>query len=161
MGENQGLEKAKSRLVFGRPLHRAKTPFRTGLYGRVSTQDQQTLAMQNHAMWEYAAQRGWTIGPGEEGGPTGRVEQMSVEPAQIVQEAAATGAKHVSVDSGITIQEFLRAGQIHHLSITRVPVLIGEDIPLFGSVRQGIKLRHLGTREYESGWVTSKYEMIS
>jgi DNA invertase Pin-like site-specific DNA recombinase len=31
------------------------------LYARVSTNDQQTLAMQDRAMREYAARRGWTI----------------------------------------------------------------------------------------------------
>jgi DNA invertase Pin-like site-specific DNA recombinase len=35
--------------------------FRAGLYARVSTNDQQTLAMQNRAMREYAARRAWTI----------------------------------------------------------------------------------------------------
>ena len=35
--------------------------FRAGLYARVSTNDQQTLAMQNRAMREYAARRTWTI----------------------------------------------------------------------------------------------------
>ena len=35
--------------------------FRAGLYARVSTYDQQTLPMQNRAMREYAARRGWTI----------------------------------------------------------------------------------------------------
>jgi DNA invertase Pin-like site-specific DNA recombinase len=35
--------------------------FRVGLYARVSTNDQQTLAMQNRAMREYAARRGWII----------------------------------------------------------------------------------------------------
>jgi DNA invertase Pin-like site-specific DNA recombinase len=34
---------------------------RAGLYARVSTNDQQTLAMQSRAMREYAARRGWTI----------------------------------------------------------------------------------------------------
>ena len=34
---------------------------RAGLYARVSTTDQQTLAMQNCAMREYAARRGWMI----------------------------------------------------------------------------------------------------
>ena len=34
---------------------------RAGLYARVSTQDQQTLPMQNRAMREYASRRGWTI----------------------------------------------------------------------------------------------------
>ena len=35
--------------------------FRAGLYARVSTNDQQTLTMQNRAMREYVARRGWTI----------------------------------------------------------------------------------------------------
>jgi DNA invertase Pin-like site-specific DNA recombinase len=35
--------------------------FRAGLYARVSTNDQQTLTMQNRAMREYAARRGWTL----------------------------------------------------------------------------------------------------
>ena len=35
--------------------------FRAGLYARVSTNDQQTLAMQNRAMREYVARRGWTV----------------------------------------------------------------------------------------------------
>jgi DNA invertase Pin-like site-specific DNA recombinase len=34
---------------------------RSALYARVSTQDQQTLPMQNRAMREYAARRGWAI----------------------------------------------------------------------------------------------------
>lgn len=35
--------------------------FRAGLYARVSSNDQQTLPMQNRAMREYAARRGWAI----------------------------------------------------------------------------------------------------
>lgn len=35
--------------------------FRAGLYARVSTNDQQTLPMQNRALREYAARRGWTV----------------------------------------------------------------------------------------------------
>ncbi len=34
---------------------------RAGLYARVSTNDQQTLAMQSRAMREYATRRGWTV----------------------------------------------------------------------------------------------------
>jgi dihydrofolate reductase len=89
-----------------------------------------------------------------------RVEQMSGTPAQIVAKLEASGAEHVYVDGGITIQEFLRAGLIHHLTITRVPVLIGEGIPLFSSVPHDIQLCHLGTRQYKTGLVTSEYEVL-
>jgi dihydrofolate reductase len=85
---------------------------------------------------------------------------MSGSPSQIVDQLAATGAKHVYVDGGLTVQEFLRAGLIDQITVTRVPVLIGDGIPLFGSVAHDIKLRHLDTRQYISGLVTSKYEVI-
>src|SRR5207302_8004404 len=62
------------------------------------------------------------------------VEQMGGPPAQIVSQLAATGAHHLYVDGGITIQGFLRAGLIQRLIITRVPVLIGSGVPLFGSL---------------------------
>ena len=50
----------KSGKVFGQGQKNAKM-VRAALYARVSTQDQQTLPMQNRAMREYAARRGWTI----------------------------------------------------------------------------------------------------
>jgi putative DNA-invertase from lambdoid prophage Rac len=52
--------KAKSDNVFGQRRKQPKM-FRAGLYARVSTNDQQTLVMQNRAMREYAGRRGWTI----------------------------------------------------------------------------------------------------
>jgi DNA invertase Pin-like site-specific DNA recombinase len=57
---NRASQKAKSDHVFG---HRRKQPkmFRAGVYTRVSTNDQQTLPMQNRALREYAVRRGWTI----------------------------------------------------------------------------------------------------
>jgi DNA invertase Pin-like site-specific DNA recombinase len=53
-------QKPKSGNVFGQPRKSAKM-FRAGLYARVSTNDQQTLAMQMRALREYVARRGWTI----------------------------------------------------------------------------------------------------
>ncbi|MFP5228430.1 MAG: recombinase family protein, partial [Acidobacteriota bacterium] len=61
MPGKQAPKTAKSGRVFGHPGKRAKTVLRVGLYARLSTHDQQTLAMQNRAMREYAARRGWTI----------------------------------------------------------------------------------------------------
>jgi putative DNA-invertase from lambdoid prophage Rac len=53
-------QKAKSTNVFGQSRKRPKM-LRAGLYARVSTNDQQTLPLQNRAMREYAARRGWII----------------------------------------------------------------------------------------------------
>ena len=90
--------------------------------------------------------------------PSGaRVERMSGAPAEIVSQLAARGMRHIYVDGGITIQRFLQAGLIQHLIITRVPVLIGTGIPLFGALQRDIALRHVGTRQYASGLVQSEY----
>ncbi len=89
--------------------------------------------------------------------PGAMVERMSGAPADIVSQLAARGIGHIYVDGGITIQRFLEAGLIHRLIITRVPVLIGGGIPLFGAVPRDIPLKHVATRHYASGLVQSEY----
>lgn len=90
--------------------------------------------------------------------PVGAVlERMSGTPAEIVSQLAARGIGHIYVDGGITIQRFLHAGLIQRLIITRVPVLIGAGIPLFGAVPHDIALKHVATRQYTSGLVQSEY----
>jgi len=85
------------------------------------------------------------------------VERMSGDPAEIVSQLAARGVRHIYVDGGITIQRFLQAGLIQRLIITRVPVIIGAGIPLFGAIPRDILLGHVGTRQYASGLVQSEY----
>jgi hypothetical protein len=43
--------------------------------------------------------------------------------------------------------------------MTRVPVLIGAGIALFGSLPRDIWLRHVETRSYTGGLVQSEYEI--
>jgi dihydrofolate reductase len=89
--------------------------------------------------------------------PGAVIERMSGTPAEVVAQLADRGIEHIYVDGGITIQRFLRAGLIQRLIVTRVPVLIGGGIPLFGSLPQDIPLRHVATRQYASGLVQSEY----
>ncbi len=89
------------------------------------------------------------------------VERMSGTPAAIISQLADRGIGHIYVDGGATIQGFLRAGVIQRIVITRVPVLIGVGIPLFGPVEHDIALRHIGTRAYVSGLVQSEYEVVA
>jgi dihydrofolate reductase len=89
----------------------------------------------------------------------GVVEQMGGPPAEIWSRLEASGAQHLYLDGGITVQGFLRAGLVQRLVITRVPVLIGEGIPLFGSLPGDVRLHHVATRSYPSGLVQSEYEI--
>ena len=61
MPEKRASQETESLRVFGQGPERRETAFRAGLYARVSTHDQQTLPMQNRALREYAARRGWTV----------------------------------------------------------------------------------------------------
>src|SRR5437667_10537819 len=54
----------------------------------------------------------------------GVVEQMAGSPAEIVSRLAASGAHHLYIDGGVTIQRFLRAGLIERIIIDRVRVLL-------------------------------------
>jgi dihydrofolate reductase len=111
--------------------------------------------------WPYGGKRVVVLSsrPVDLSGAGGAVEQMAGPPAEIVSQLAAIGAHHLYVDGGITIQGFLRAGLVQRLTITRVPVLIGDGVPLFGTLPRDIRLRHVATRHYPSGLVQSKYEV--
>jgi dihydrofolate reductase len=128
-------------IVIGRNTFETVLAFDTWPYG-----DKRVVVL-SHGLVDLSAVRG------------GVVEQMAGTPAEIVSQLAATGAHHLYVDGGITIQGFLSAGLVQRLIITRVPVLIGEGIPLFGSLPRDIVLHHVATRHYPSGLVQSEYEI--
>lgn len=88
------------------------------------------------------------------------VERMTGEPPAIAAELAQRGVKHAYVDGGVTIQSFVRAGLIDRIIVTRVPVLIGKGIPLFGAVDGDVELRHVSTRSFPGGLVQSEYEVV-
>ena len=90
----------------------------------------------------------------------GTIEQMGGSPAEIVAKLAEKGARHVYVDGGVTIQGFLRAGLVDRLTVSRVPMLIGDGIPLFGALPHDVKLRHVATLPYAGGLVQSEYEVV-
>jgi len=93
--------------------------------------------------------------------PGAAVERLAGDPAAVAAELDRRGVRHVYVDGGITIRRFLRAGLVQRLVITRVPVLIGTGIPLFGALDRDVVLRHVVTRSYASGLVQSEYEVAT
>lgn len=85
------------------------------------------------------------------------VESLAASPIDVMTTLQARGFRHAYVDGGIVVQQFLRAGLIQTLTITRIPRLIGTGIPLFGSLPRDVMLRHVRTTHYPSGLVTSVY----
>ena len=88
------------------------------------------------------------------------VSVMSASPSEIVQRLADQGYEHLYIDGGKTIQGFINEGLIQKLIITKVPILIGSGIPLFGALPHDIRLHHLETLQFDNGLVQSKYEIL-
>ena len=131
-------------LVMGRNTFEVVLPFETWPYGKTRVVVLSTRPMDLSA----ALARGAVV------------DQTSGSPEEIVERLGAQGARHLYVDGGDTIQRFMRAGLIDRLVITRVPVLIGQGISLFGTLAADVPLRHVQTRTFPSGLVQSEYEVV-
>jgi dihydrofolate reductase len=88
------------------------------------------------------------------------VSVMAGSPNKVVQRLAERGYDHLYIDGGKTIQGFIREGLIQKLIVTKIPILIGSGIPLFGALAHDIKLHHLETLQFDNGIVQSKYKIL-
>ena len=91
----------------------------------------------------------------------GPVRVKSGNPAELVSMLASEGRRHLYIDGGETIQRFLRAGLIHEITITRIPMLLGGGIPLFGSIGTEVPLRLVAATSSDNGFVQVRYEVTS
>lgn len=78
-------------------------------------------------------------------------------PHALLEELAALGVRRVYVDGGKTVQGFLAEDLIDELVLTTIPVLIGDGIPLFGSLEQDLRWTHASTRSFPDGLVKNRY----
>ncbi len=81
-------------------------------------------------------------------------------PQAIVTKLAAEGKKHLYIDGGVTIQRFLAARLIDEITITRIPILLGTGIPLFGVIGVEQKLRLLHAIPSDNGFVQERYAVL-
>lgn len=87
----------------------------------------------------------------------GRVRIAAEAPRQLFDRLAREGWRRTYVDGGQVIRAFLTEGLIEEIVLTRAPVLIGEGLPLFGTLGRDLRLRHEGTESFPSGLVQSRY----
>ena len=112
--------------------------------------------------WAYADKQIFVLSRGEVAIPDelrSTVECQSGSPVEIVKRLDGRGFQHLYLDGGETIRGFLKSGLIDSLTLTRVPILLGSGISLFGEFSSETRLVHLTTRHFESGLVQSEYRL--
>jgi len=87
------------------------------------------------------------------------VSYSSEPPTDLLLRLAGEGIKHVYVDGGKTIQGFLLAGLVDEITVTVIPVILGEGIPLYGAVESDIHLTHVRTTAFDFGFVQTTYSV--
>lgn len=92
---------------------------------------------------------------------TGKVEALHLSPHALLGELEQRGIRHIYLDGGVTIQRFLRENLVDEMTITTIPILIGEGLPLFGALAKDIKLKLVAVRSFANGLVQKKYQVHS
>lgn len=89
-----------------------------------------------------------------------KVETLSLSPAALLDELERRGARHLYLDGGVTIQRFLQEGLVDEMTITTIPILIGEGLPLFGPLDGDVKLELIKSQSFKNGFVQNKYRIL-
>ncbi|HET6922693.1 MAG TPA: dihydrofolate reductase family protein [Anaeromyxobacteraceae bacterium] len=78
-------------------------------------------------------------------------------PEAVVARLAADGVRRAYVDGGAVVSQFLAAGLVDDLTLTFVPVLLGDGIRLFRAPLPERSFRLAGAQTYPSGLVQVRY----
>ncbi len=88
-----------------------------------------------------------------------KVEIYSGDVADLVVQLENEGFKHAYVDGGKTIQSFLNLKLINEMTLTQIPVLLGEGKPLFGKTNQEIRLEKSEATAFPNDFVQVHYKV--
>jgi dihydrofolate reductase len=110
--------------------------------------------------WPYAGKRCIVLTHRE--APSVHGEQFFAgAPAALVEQLGLSGAQRLYVDGGAVIRQFLAAGLIDDLTLSIVPLLLGQGVALFGQEVPEQPLVLKTSTSYESGLVQLHYARAS
>ena len=89
-----------------------------------------------------------------------KVIVLSMDPRGLLSHLSGLGFSTIYIDGGKVIQDFLNEGLVDELIISKVPILIGDGIPLFGQLNKDLKFKHIQTQVQSNGLVRSYYQKI-
>jgi dihydrofolate reductase len=89
-----------------------------------------------------------------------KVKTVTENPKELVNQLKELGHQNLYIDGGITIQGFLEEDLIDEMILARVPVLLGNGIPLFGKLTRKLYFSHKRTEVLNEVLVKSYYTRV-
>lgn len=90
----------------------------------------------------------------------GNVKIINASPGEILKSAKTQGFEYIYLDGGKLIQSFLEESLVDELTITRVPILLGKGIPLFGLLEKELRLELIKVTSWKNGFISEKYRCL-
>ena len=87
----------------------------------------------------------------------GKVSLLSMKPVEVLRYLSDKGYSTIYIDGGKVIQDFLREDLVDELIVSKVPILIGSGIPLFGELKNDLHFQHIRTEIQANELVRSYY----
>lgn len=79
---------------------------------------------------------------------------------EVLQQLWNGGSRHVYLDGGQAVRQGLMEGMVDELTLSWVPVILGEGMALFAGLRQRLDFKVDGTRRLPSGLVQTIYRTV-
>lgn len=78
----------------------------------------------------------------------------------LVSQLHRDGIKHIWIDGGVTISQFLDLEMVDSMTLSVIPVILGAGMPLFNAIGKELSCRLVSSQSYPSGLVQLNYEII-
>lgn len=119
-------------------------------------------AAQHFSPWPYAGtpvhvltrQPAWAPPPALHG----QVQAQAIDPLVLLQRLHAQGVHRVYLDGGELIRHLLAADAVDALTLTTIPVLLGQGRPLWGPLPADLAWRLGAVRHWDCGFVQCRWE---
>jgi dihydrofolate reductase len=90
----------------------------------------------------------------------GKVELFEGTPGQIIHHLGEQGYHELYVDGGEVIREFLAEDLVDTMTITWVPIVLGDGIPLFGNSTFRLQFKLMKTEEFNHHLIQAVYKRV-
>lgn len=91
--------------------------------------------------------------------PSHGEEPFAGTPRDLTERLSREGVRRVYVDGGNVIRQFLADALVDDMTISILPVILGEGIRLFGPTGRDVRLDLVASRPYPSGLVQNEYRV--